>query len=383
MTRRTFAIAASTAASSLRVWGANDAIQIGLIGAGGRGRGICQTASRLPGTKITAICDVNPSQIDKAQSTFAPDAASVAEFPALLARADVDAVMIGSPDHWHVPMVIAAVQAGKDVYVEKPLTHTIEEGETCIRAVDASKRIVQVGYQQRSTPHFSVVRDVVASGRLGRVNLAETYWYQDYIRAAWTREGVAADAINWKAWQGSAPEHVFDPVILGRWRWFWAYGGGHLTDLFSHWVDSVHWILADDRPLETHAIGNKLHFQEFECPDTISLSSRYPKGHLVTYQGSLLSGRDDGGIVLRGSEGVLDLKRSGFELFRNDQRQADPAVMTMRAHRDGTIDHVENWLQCIRSRKAPNSNVADAVRSANAAHWGNRSYREGKRLTVS
>lgn len=383
MTRRTFAIAAASAASAQRVAGANDTIRIGLIGAGGRGRGVCQTASKLPSTRVTAVCDVNPVQIDRAKSTFAPEAASAADFRVLLERNDVDAVIIGSPDHWHVPMVIASVQAGKDVYVEKPLTHNIPEGEDVIRAVEASKRIVQVGYQQRSTPHYSVVRDLVNAGRLGAVNLAETYWYQDYVRAAWTREVPPSDGLNWKAWQGSAPETAFDPVRLSRWRWFWAYGGGHLTDLFSHWVDSVHWILGDDKPVETHAFGSKMYFHHFECPDTISLSSRYGKGHLVTYQGSLLTGRDDGGIVLRGSKAVLNLKRSGFQMYENNQPQADPPIMTMRASRDGTIDHVENWLDCIRTRKQPNSTVPDAVRSANAAHWGNRSYREGKRLTIS
>ncbi len=383
MTRRTFSLAATTAAAATRVWGANDTIRIGLLGAGSRGRHVCQKAAEMPGTRVTAVCDVNPSQIDKAKSTFAPDAAAVPDFRAVLSRSDVDAVLIGSPDHWHVPMVVAAVQAGKDVYVEKPLTHNVAEGDAVIRAVEASGRIVQVGYQQRSTPHYATVRQLVADGKLGKVNLAETYWYQDYIRASWTREIPQADAINWKDWQGQAAPVAFDATRLGRWRWFWAYGGGHLTDLFSHWVDSVHWVLGDAQLVETHAFGAKLHFQEFECPDTISLSSRYAKGHLVTYQGSILSGRDDGGIVLRGSGGVLTLRRNGFEMYRNDQQQSAPALMTERAFRDGTIDHVENWLQCIRSRQAPNSNVRDAVAAANAAHWGNRSYREGKRLTVA
>jgi predicted dehydrogenase len=383
MTRRTFSVAAATALSAARVAGANDTIQIGLIGAGGRGRSVCQRAAELPKTRITAVCDVNPSQIDKAKTTFAQQAASVAEFGALLARGDVDAVIIGSPDHWHVPMVIASVQAGKDVYVEKPLTHNIPEGADVIRAVEQSKRVVQVGYQQRSTPHYSTVKDLVAADKLGSVNLAETYWYQDYIRASWTWETPNAEAINWKGWQGAAAAVPFDATRLGRWRWFWAYGGGHLTDLFSHWVDSVHWILGDSALVETHAFGAKMHFQDFECPDTISLSSRYSKGQLVTYQGSILSGRDDGGIVLRGSQGVLTLRRSGFEMFRNDQPQAAPPAMTERAHRDGTVDHVENWLDCVRTRKTPNSNVRDAVAAANAAHWGNRSYREGKRLTIA
>ncbi len=383
MTRRSFAITAASAASAQRVFGANDRIRIGLIGAGGRGSYVTTVASRLEGTTIAAVNDVNPSQIDKARSTFAKDAESVKDFNVLLAKTDIDAVIIGSPDHWHVPMVIAAVKAGKDVYCEKPLTKTVEEGERVIKAVADSNRIVQVGYQQRSTPHYSVVKQLVAEGRLGTVNLAETYWYQDYVRSEWTRVVPPSDGIDWKAWQGNAPNMDFDKVRLSRWRWFWEYGGGHLTDLFSHWVDSVHWIMDDDRLQETNATGSKMHFKHFDCPDTISLTSRYEKGHFVTYQGSLLSGREDGGIVLRGSEGVLRLKRGGFEMYRNDQPDSAPPVMTMRPNREGTIDHVQNWLDCIKSRKQPNSTVATAVVSANAAHSGNRSYREGRRLNAA
>jgi predicted dehydrogenase len=381
MTRRTFAMTAVTAVSSQRVWGANDRVRIGLIGAGGRGRGVAQQTANLPGAEFTGVCDVNPSQIDKAKSTFAKDAQSFSDFRTLLASPNIDAVLIGSPDHWHVPMTIAAVEAGKDVYVEKPLTKTIAEGDAVIRAVEASKRVVQVGYQQRSTPHYPVVKRLVEEGALGTVSLAETYWYQDYLRAAWTREVPAADGIDWKGWQGSAPAEPFSPLVLGRWRWFWNYGGGHLTDLFSHWVDSVHWILDDTSLVETSASGHKAAFQDFECPDTIALSSKYRKGHLVTYQGTLVSGIADGGIVLRGSKGVLNLKRSGFEMFSNSQPGSAPPVMTMRATRDGTIDHIENWLDCIKTRKTPNSSVRDAVLSANAAHAGNQSYREGRRLT--
>ncbi len=381
MTRRSFAIAAATAASATRVSGANDAIRIGLIGAGGRGQYVTNKAAQAQGTRITAICDVNAVQIDKAKSTFAKDATSFNDFRQLLASTEVDAVVIGSPDHWHVPMVIASVGAGKDVYVEKPLTKSIEEGDAVIRAVETSKRIVQVGYQQRSTPHFDVVRQLVADGRLGTVNLAETYWYQDYVRASWTRELISGDNIDWKGWLGTAPDQPFDRLKLSRWRWFWDFGGGHLTDLFSHWVDSVHWILNDDRLTETHATGARMHFQQFECPDTISLSSRYRKGHVVTYQGSLLSGREDGGIVLRGSEAVVKLTRGGFQLLRNDENDSVPPSMTQRARRDGTIDHVENWLACVRSRKQPNAGVRSSVVAANVAHSGNRSYREGRRMT--
>jgi predicted dehydrogenase len=383
MTRRSFAVTAATALSAQRVAGANEEIRIGLIGAGGRGSYVTNQASQLAGVRVTAVCDVNPKQIDKARSSFAKDGTGVSHFRDLLSRADVDAVVIGSPDHWHVPMVIAAVEAGKDVYVEKPLTKTIAEGAQVIQAVERSRRIVQVGYQQRSTPHYFTVKRLVAEGQLGIVNLAETYWYQDYVRASWTRELLSGENVDWKGWLGNAPDQPFDRLKMSRWRWFWDFGGGHLTDLFSHWVDSVHWILDDDKLEETHAFGSRMHFTQFECPDTISLSSRYSKGHTVTYQGSILSGRDDGGIVLRGSEAIVRLRRGGFQLYRNEEREEQGAILTERPRRDGTIDHVQNWLDCVRSRRQPNSTVQTAVVSANAAHYGNRAYREGKRLTVS
>jgi predicted dehydrogenase len=381
--RRHFAMAAVTAAASTRIWGANDRISIALLGTGGRGRHVTNIAQQQPNVVVTAINDVNPAQLDSAKSKEFPKAETSGDFRAVLDRKDIDAVVIGSPDHWHVPMLVAACDAGKDVYVEKPLTKTIAEGKAAIDAVHRTKRIVQVGYQQRSTPHYFTVKQLVQDGRLGKIAVAETWWYQDYVGSDWTRKMLSTDNLDWKNWLGTAPMRDVEALRVSRWRWFWDYGGGHLTDLFSHWVDAVHWITGDDQVVESNASGSKAYYKQFECPDTIELSSVYSGGHMVTYHGSIAIGTDSGGIILRGVNANVELTRGGFKMFDPRIKDKNEPVMTARATRDGTIDHVQNWLECMKTRRQPNSDVASAVTSANAAHYGNQSYRTGQRVKVA
>jgi predicted dehydrogenase len=378
VSRRSF-LAATTAASFSRVYGANERIGLGLLGAGGRGSYVAELALRPEfNGQMLALSDASEIRMDKATSSWAKGADTKQDFRAVLDRKDIDAVVIGSTDHWHVPMLLAALDAGKDVYIEKPLTKTPAEGQVAIDAVKRAGRIVQVGYQQRSYPHFKLARHLVLDGVLGIVNLVQTYWYQDYRRPMNHKPGDEAK-INWKAWLGTAPERPFDPSRFTRWRWYWDYGGGHLTDLFSHWVDSAHWIMNDDKPVHVATTGSNTYFKDLECPDTISLHSQYGKGHVVTYDGSILNGFEDGGLVLRGSEGTMRLKRSGFEIFNRGGKQ----TYQVNSERDGTIDHMGNFLECVKSRKTPNSDVVSAVAAANAAHQGNAAFRSGARVTSS
>lgn len=392
MTRRTFqtlatgAVTAWTAASQDRAPGANGRIRMAAIGTGGRCQYLMKTANRVGGIEWVAVADVNEVRAAQAKAEIAPAATIYADFRKLLEDKSIDAVIIGSPDHWHVPMLLAALDAGKDVYIEKPLTQTVEEGITAIEAVQKSNRILQIGYQQRSYPHIVEARQRMQSGDIGKITLVQAYWYQNYQTA--TRPDVVpirASEVDWKYWLGSRTPRDFDVLRYRRWRWFWDYGGGTLTDLFSHWVDTIHWVMDDYNPVTAQASGGVNFFKDWECPDTLNAAFRYPKDFLVTYDSTLVQSFEDGGMVYRGSKGTLKLDRSGYSLFTEDDARAQKTVRPTaaaagKAKQDGTIDHMANFLECVRTRKQPNTDVVSAVAAANAAHYGNLAYKTG--LTI-
>jgi len=304
----------------------------------------------------------------------------------VLARDDVDAVVIGSPDHWHVPMTVAAVEAGKDVYVEKPVTHSASEGPVLVEAVRRSKQMVQTGYQQRSYPHMVEAREMIRAGQIGPVTLVETFWNQEYLHRT-APPAIRAEEVDWDQFLGNAPPRPFDPWRYVQWRFYWDYGGGTVTDLFSHWIDVVHWILDDPVPAEAAGLGRRLYIKHWECPDTVSASLTYPKGHVVSYTSSMMTQLLDGGMVFRGTELSLHLTRNGYEIYSDASSIAQKTHTpkpdrTATAQRDGTIDHLLNWVECIRSRKTPKADVASAVAAANAAHYSNQALRSGKTLSL-
>jgi predicted dehydrogenase len=395
MNRRTFpkilaagAATAWTAASQQRVVGVNDRVRIAAIGTGGRCQGLMRTANRVGGIDWVAVADVNEVRAQQAKSEIAPSATIYSDFRKLLEDKSIDAVIIGAPDHWHVPMLLAALDAGKDIYIEKPLTQTIEEGQIAIDAVRKSGRIVQVGYQQRSYPHIIEARQRMQAGEIGKITLVHAYWYQNYQTASWTNVAIQPSAIDWKNWLGSRTPREFEETRYKRWRWFWDYGGGTLTDLFSHWVDTIHWVMDDYVPVTAQASGGVNFFKEWECPDTLSASFRYPKDFLVTYDSTLVQSYEDGGMVYRGSKGTLKLDRGGYQLYLEDDGRAQKTVRptpaaTVKSQQDGTIDHMANFLACVRSRKQPNSDVVSAVAAANAAHYGNLAYKSGQTISTA
>src|SRR5687768_2883244 len=212
--RRTFFTAASGLALGARMaaasaQGANNRIRIGVIGTGGRARGLMTQLKRLPENEIVSLCDVYEPRVLQAAEIAGPTATKVTDYRRMLDDRGIDAVVIGSPDHWHKAMTLDAVAAGKDVYVEKPVSHTIEEGAEMVKAIEASKQIVQTGTQQRSWDHFILGKQIIDSGRLGQITLVHTYWYQ-HARAG-TYSSVALEKLDWKQWLGAAPDRPFRP----------------------------------------------------------------------------------------------------------------------------------------------------------------------------
>jgi len=381
LTRRSFIIASGlTALASTRVLGANDTIRIGVIGAGGRMRGLLDAADKAGLYEIVAVSDVYGPHVDAVKERSKGVATTHLDYREVLEQ-DIDAVIIASPDHWHVRMAADALAAGKDVYLEKPVTHTIEEGATLTRAVRSSKRILQCGMQQRSWTHFRDAVDLIQAGSLGRVVQVRTYWWQNYHRNR-PPKPIDTQALDWKNWLGAAPDQPFSEEKFYHWRWFWNFGGGAMTDLFTHWIDVVHWAMKVDQPGEAQMLADKYVFEQWECPDTIQAAFRYP-GFDVVYEGMMNSSIDDGGLEFRGTEATLKIDRGGFRLYREGVREggegAQNPVLTEQSFRDGTITHMENFFECVKTRKEPTAPVETGVAAARAGHLGNLAYHHGGR----
>jgi predicted dehydrogenase len=375
ITRRSFIIASGlTALASTRAFGANDTLRIGVIGAGHRMTGLLDAADKVAPYQIVAVSDVYGPNRDAVVLRSKGLATSHLDYREVLAK-DIDAVIIASPDHWHVRMAVDALAAGKDVYLEKPVTHTVEEGATLTRAVRSSKQILQCGMQQRSWSHFRDAVDIIQGGGLGRVVQVRTYWWQNYHRS-WPAKPLDRQALDWKLWLGSAPDQPFTDEKFSHWRWFWNFGGGAMTDLFTHWIDVVHWAMKSDQPRQAVMIADKYIFEQWDCPDTIQAAFRYP-GFDVVYEGMMNSSIDGGGLEFRGTEATLKIDRDGFTVHREHVEEEKNPALTARSVLDGTISHMENFFDCVKSRKEPNAPVETGVAAARAGHIGNLAYQHG------
>jgi len=380
ITRRSFLVASGmTALASTRVFGANDTIRIGVIGAGRRMKGLLDSSDKVAPYQIVAVSDVYGPNRDAVQARSNGLATTHLDYREVLEK-DIDAVIIGSPDHWHVPMAVDALKAGKDVYLEKPVTHTIEEGAILTKAVRSGKQILQCGMQQRSWTHFRDAVDLVQAGSLGRVLQARTYWWQNYQRN-WPIKPTDQQALDWKRWLGTAPDQAFSEDKFSRWRWYWNFGGGAMTDLFTHWIDVVQWAMKADQPRQAQIIADKYVFEEWDCPDTIQAAFRYP-GFDVVYEGMMSSSIDDGGIEFRGTDATLKIDRGGFTVHREGVPREQNPVLSEKSYKDGTISHMENFFECITSRKEPNAPVETGVAAARAGHIGNLAYQRGGQYVV-
>ncbi len=377
--RRTFLMASGlTAVAATKAIGANDVIRIGAIGCGGRMRSLLSAADQVGGHELIAGCDVYEPRRDEIRARTNETASTHLDYRELLDKKEIDAVIIAAPDHWHVQMASDALAAGKDIYLEKPVTHTIEQGDVLTRVVRGSNRILQCGMQQRSWIHFQSAVDLIQGGNLGRITQVRTYWFQNY-QGPPPKKRIDPNLLDWKRWLGSAPEQPFSEVKYRTWRWFWDFGGGAMTDLFTHWVDVVHWAMKTDEPKLVQTLGDKYVFEQLECPDTIQSALRYA-GFEVGYEGTMVSSVDDGGLEFRGTEATLKIDRSGFGVYREGPHVQNPAL-SEHSIEDGTVTHMRNFFECVRDRKPPNAPVEAGVAAARAGHIANLAFRRGEKVT--
>ena len=380
--RRAFlrGVTAATALSYSRVFGANDRVQLGLIGCGERGRSDMGKFIKAGNTDVVALCDIYGAQVDRAKQT-APNARSFTDHRALLALKDVDVALIAVPDHWHAAIAIDALNAGKDVYVEKPLTLKIEEGPVIVKAARLNNRICQVGMQQRSGKHYlEAKRLYMDTGKLGKVTLARTWWHGNsyHLRKAPASLQTQPADLDWAHFLGPLKWRDWDPQQYWNWRAYLDFGGGQVTDLFTHWIDVVHMFMGQDNPISASAAGGVYNYKDGRtAPDTINVLLEYPSQFTATFEATLAPGITGDAVELCGTEGRLWIDRSRYE-FHPIGRTAQPTVV--QASSDLDLDHVQNFLECVRSRKLPNGDVLIGHRSAQASHLGNLSYMQKRRI---
>jgi predicted dehydrogenase len=396
LSRRSFILSASTAAAATisgsvaTSFAANETINVACIGTGGRCRHLLKSLVKIDKARVTTLCDVWDAAILEAKKIVVdPKTATTKNFKEVLGQKDIDAVLIATPDHWHVPLTIAACEAQKDVYVEKPLTHDLSEGQAVVAAQNKHKRIVQVGTQQRSMPHLVKARELIKAGRIGNVVKVHMTWNRNTNRVKRFPLGVDPKSVDWAMFLGSARKQDFDEYRFRNWRWFWDFGGGIFTDLMVHWVDVAHWVLDLDHPLKAVSMGEQISSKDvWETPDTVQTILSYPGNIQMYFEGTFSNARNGAMIEFMGTEATLQADRGGFVIYPewNKKGQQEEMILGKTPTRrgadfydepDGELLHLTEWLNCIRTSKKPSAPAEAGVSGASAAHLANLAVRNG------
>jgi predicted dehydrogenase len=406
MTRRTLLksaayAAAATAISYNRVYGANERINLALIGCGLRGRQVAALMAKAPDVSYVAVCDVSDETIASArQASFvAGDAQGYKDFRKILDRKDIAAVHVATPDHWHAIPTVLACAAGKDVYVEKPLSHNVREGRLMVEAARKNNRIVQTGMQHRSAPHYKEVEELIQSGAIGDVHFVRVTNYGGaYVQTGYP-DADPPPGVDWEMYLGPAPKVPYNRQRFQKtFRRFYDYAGGYITDFGAHRLDSVHQIMHDDRPLSAIGTGGLyVRFGIEDTPDVIQVTYEY-KNWTLSYEGLQVNSFGAGprmpngrvpygasgtfdrphGEAFYGTKGTIFSDRVGYELFPGARRGNMGEVKSVQGG-DRTDLHTANFIECVRSRKLPAADVEIGHKSAIVCHLGNISYRVGGR----
>jgi predicted dehydrogenase len=427
-TSRRFFLGAITAAAASRVLGANDRINVAIIGLGGRGSSHLNIYSKMADVKVVGLCDVDQSALERAQATLLKNTgANGKEFKDMReAYADpgIDAVSIATPNHWHALAAIWAMKAGKDVYGEKPACYNIYEGQRMIQVAQETKRVMQVGSQHRSTPFKMRAMEAMQGGVIGDVYLAKGLCFKRRASIGHAADAPTPAGVDWDLFLGPAPMRPFNPLRFKyNWHWFWDTGNGDIGNQGVHEIGLCRWALGDpDMPQTAYAQGGKYAYtDDQETPNTLLASYNYGSREIVFEVRGLLTGgeglpsvRRPGppaagavappvsapsptttaphagpplnitvGNLFYGTNGWAAMSDAGFQAFKGE---SDELVMDERPERgvDTTALHMQNFLAACRSRnsKELHDGIANAYLSASLCHLGNISYRVGRKLTL-
>jgi len=412
----------SSARSSGRVLGANDRITIGVIGVGGRGSGdansFAAVGEKNNSCQIVAVADTYQKRVTANKERHKCD--GYLDYREIINRKDIDAVVIATPDHWHARVALEAMDNGKDVYLEKPMCHTIEEAHMLVNTVKETGRVLQVGSQTTSADQWWKAKKAIADGMIGKMIMSQGSYHRNSLEGEWNYkideaagpEGKGEDYIDWKMWLGKAPARAWDPDRFFRFRKYWDYSGGIATDLFYHVVAPLN--ICWDKPQFPHKVtasggiygGPKFEYKR-EVPDTFHLMAEYAEGHSLVLSSSMANSQHIPGLI-RGHEGTITMVDNGqFESTtdhitlkpevsrrRGATRETPPTVTPMfEGYKFGVEEvkipvektdtmatHINNFLTCMHTREKPHLPVETGACAQVLITMAVESYRQGKVL---
>lgn len=363
---------------------ADSQVRTGIIGAGGRGRYLTEQFKEV-GAAMNAVCDVYEPNLEAGLKAASSGAKRYTDYRALLDDKSIDAVIVATPDHWHARMAIDAVNAAKDVYVEKPMCHEIAEGYDLVAAVRRTKRIVQVGTQRRSSPLFMAAREVAQSGALGDVRLVTSQWlnYQGSVR-----DRTLSGKLDWKQWLGPAPARPLDPAVFFNWYYYWDFSGGLLIGQAAHIIDAIQWFMNSKDPVAVTAAGGRVNIEGVEIPETATMSVEFPENYLATftlgYKAMRYNFHSDQIKQFHGSKARLDVFREGWALYPEDPKSLELKAIKSDdqagSFNPASRAHIRNFLECAVSRNEPNAPVEGGLATAIILRMTVESLRTGRRV---
>lgn len=363
------------------VLGANERINIGIIGCGGMGTAhlrdlVERSKDASQGVKVTAVCDIYEPRRERAASLSG--AQVYHDYQDLLEQPGLNAVVIATPDHWHAQMALDAMDAGLDIYLQKPMTYTWEEARDVAKKARATGRVVQVGVQSTSDDRWWKARHLIRDGALGKVLWTQTGYSRNSPGGEWNYPidaGASPDNLDWKAFLGPAPNRPFDPERYFRWRKYWDYSGGIATDLFYHQLGHMQIALGPELPRRVTGSGGVYIQHDREVPDTFFMTIDYPTDHTVVLVSSMAN-RQDVPEVIRGHKATMYFEGGNVIIRPENEYKGEIEEQTIAP--EPREDHMTNFLSCMRSRKTPHCDAETGYRIMTAIDLGVRAYRENK-----
>jgi len=406
-----------TALSASRVLGANERVNVGIIGWGLIGRIHTRSFMEQADVEVRAVSDTYQPRLEAGAALAGSRCAQYRDFRKMLENKEIDAVVIATPDHWHALMTMMACAAGKDVYVEKPLSLFINEGRWMLQVAKRTNRVVQVGVQNRSGPNFQRARNAIRAGRIGDIVSIQNNFLRNVSPGFGNPpDGNPPPELDYDLWLGPAPARPYNPNrAIYHFRWFWDYSGGQMTNLGQHSLDLVHFFLGVTAPKAVYSTGGRWHLKDnCEVPDTQDVIIEYPGFNAICQYREASAGKEGlgmGGITFYGTKGSLSTGRKGYELNpdpKDDPQnivaaiigghpvggpQPLPNASTEKQYwgtpeKDETGDapkdyrhHARNFLDCIKSRKTPVADLQSGHEVVTACHLANISLRTGRKIT--
>ncbi len=399
ITRRSFqsttvSLAGLTALQASRALGANERIRVGFIGVGNRGMQVLEGFLRHSDCQPVVVCDIFGPYAQKAKERLEGKVAAEHDFRKVLDRSDLDAVVIATPDHWHAIQTVAACNAGKDVYVEKPLSVTVVEGRKMVEAVRRNKRIAQVGTHRRSSATYIKLAGEIADGRVGKVTVSRAYRLSNMFPAGIGRAPTADPPpdLDWDMWLGPRPKRPYQANIAPyKFRW-WDLYSSQMANWGVHYLDAICWLTGEMAPASVCAMGGRFAVDDDRTvPDTLEAVFQFASGRLavfVQYEANGNPALIQGELELRGTDATAYVGDRGYEFvperggqFADRKPRSRPFKFEqIEKHDDVTAAHARNFLDCVKSRNLPNADIEIGHRSTTMSLLANISLALGIRI---